>query len=155
MRKFYLAYGSNCNKFQMASRCPYAIIVGEGVIRDYRLVFKGSKTGSYLTIEKHPNAFVPVLVWSITPSDEEWLDLYEGFPTFYHKEDFSLTIKTNFGKFLDITGFAYVMDKKCKYGIPSKEYFDACVEGYLHFGFSTDYLLMAKEVSNENLSKMQ
>jgi hypothetical protein len=36
----------------MKMRCPGAKIVGTSEIKDYQLLFKGSKTGSYLTIEK-------------------------------------------------------------------------------------------------------
>jgi hypothetical protein len=52
MKKYYAAYGSNLNVAQMKMRCPGAKIVGTSEIKDYQLLFKGSKTGSYLTIEK-------------------------------------------------------------------------------------------------------
>ena len=52
MKKYYLAYGSNLNIRQMKFRCPTAKIVGTAIIKDYELLYKGSKTGSYLTIEK-------------------------------------------------------------------------------------------------------
>ncbi len=57
MKKFYLAYGSNLNVKQMQFRCPDARIVGTAEIPNYQLLFKGSKTGSYLTIE--PKRAVP------------------------------------------------------------------------------------------------
>ena len=50
--KYYLAYGSNLNIFQMLSRCPGARLVGVTNLNGYSLVFKGSKTGSYLTIQE-------------------------------------------------------------------------------------------------------
>ena len=50
MNYYYLAYGSNLNVNQMKRRCPRAKIVGSTIIDDYRLMFKGSKTGAYLTI---------------------------------------------------------------------------------------------------------
>ena len=52
MKKYYLAYGSNLNVQQMRYRCPDATIFGTAEIPDYQLLFKGSMTGSYLTIEK-------------------------------------------------------------------------------------------------------
>lgn len=52
MKKYYLAYGSNLNVQQMKYRCPDAKSVGTAWIHGYQLMFKGSKTGSYLTIEK-------------------------------------------------------------------------------------------------------
>ena len=51
-KRYYIAYGSNLNVRQMRMRCPSARIIGTSVLKDYELLFKGSKTGSYLTIEK-------------------------------------------------------------------------------------------------------
>ena len=51
MMKNYIAYGSNLNVGQMSRRCPGAIPVGTARIENYELLFRGSKTGSYLTIE--------------------------------------------------------------------------------------------------------
>lgn len=82
MKKYYLAYGSNLNLRQMALRCHTAKPVGTAVIKDYELLFKGSKTGAYLTIEPKSGAEVHVAVWSVEPADEKRLDVYEGFPTF-------------------------------------------------------------------------
>lgn len=62
MKLYYLAYGSNLNIRQMALRCPTAKPVGTAVIKDYELLFKGSKTGAYLTIEPKVGAEVPVAV---------------------------------------------------------------------------------------------
>ena len=59
MKKFYLAYGSNLNVKQMQFRCPDARIVGTAEIPNYQLLFKGSKTGSYLTIEPKQGCIVP------------------------------------------------------------------------------------------------
>ena len=46
MKRYYLAYGSNLNVRQMKYRCPTAKIAGTAVIRDYELLYKGSKTGT-------------------------------------------------------------------------------------------------------------
>ena len=60
--KYYLAYGSNLSIAQMVQRCPYAVYVGKATIPNYQLLFKGSQSGSYLTIEKKEGSSVPVLV---------------------------------------------------------------------------------------------
>ena len=65
-RKYYLAYGSNLNEEQMAWRCPTASVVGVADLNDWRLLFRGSKTGSYLTIEPCEGHTIPVAIWSIT-----------------------------------------------------------------------------------------
>ena len=74
MKKFYLAYGSNLNVKQMQFRCPDARIVGTAEIPNYQLLFKGSKTGSYLTIEPKQGCTVPAAVWSVSERDELALD---------------------------------------------------------------------------------
>ena len=45
-KRYYIAYGSNLNVQQMRWRCPGARIIGTSELQDYRLLFKGSKTGS-------------------------------------------------------------------------------------------------------------
>lgn len=92
-KRYYIAYGSNLNVRQMRMRCPSARIIGTSVLKDYELLFKGSKTGSYLTVEKKSGISVPVAVWEVTAEDEKALDRYEGFPNFYYKKELTLPIK--------------------------------------------------------------
>lgn len=77
-KRYYIAYGSNLNLRQMKMRCPTAKVMGTSVIKDYELLFKGSLTGAYLTIEPKKGSEVPVAVWIVTETDEEALDRYEG-----------------------------------------------------------------------------
>ena len=65
MAKYYIAYGSNLNIRQMRYRCPGALVVGTGFIKDYELLFKGSKTGSYLTIEEKIGSSVTIAIWKV------------------------------------------------------------------------------------------
>ena len=143
MTRFYLAYGSNLNVEQMQYRCPGAEIVTTAMIPDYQLMFKGSKTGSYLTIEKLPGAQVPVAVWRVTDADIASLDRYEGFPTFYYKREFTLDCAD--GK--RHRCFAYIMHEDHVLGIPSDWYVKTCLAGYMHFGFDKRYLQDALDVS--------
>ena len=92
-KRYYIAYGSNLNIRQMRMRCPHARVIGTAVIKDYELLFKGSLTGAYLTIEPKKGGEVPVAAWEVTESDEAALDRYEGFPTFYYKKEMELDIK--------------------------------------------------------------
>ena len=85
MKRLYIAYGSNLNVRQMKTRCPNAKILGTAKLKDWELLFKGSKSGSYLTIEKKENAIVPVVIWEVDKTDEKALDRYEGYPTFYYQ----------------------------------------------------------------------
>lgn len=141
MSKYYLAYGSNLNTKQMKSRCPTAIAIGTGTIKDYRLLFKGSKTGSYLTIEQAKGFEVPVAVWKVEENDERSLDIYEGYPSFYYKKEIDIdfvTIKSK--KQRHEKAFVYIMHEERKLGIPSQYYLGVCLEGYLRFGFDAKIL---------------
>lgn len=155
-KRYYLAYGSNLNVPQMRFRCPTARIIGTAEIPDYRLLFKGSKTGSYLTIEPSIGYSVPVAVWEVQETDERNLDRYEGFPTFYYKKDLKLPIKgIKSGKVRVRDAFVYIMHEDRPLGIPSMGYFRVCCDGYDTFGFDPKYLVEAygislKEVHDED-----
>lgn len=155
MSKYYIAYGSNLNINQMKRRCPTARVIGTGFIEDYELLFKGSKTGGYLTIEKAEGKSLPVAIWKVTEIDEQALDRYEGYPTFYYKADVEIDIKgIKTGKEYRKKAFVYIMHEDRDVGMPSKYYVMTCLEGYKTFGFSPKYLedaiLKSMEVSNEN-----
>ncbi len=148
MKRYYLAYGSNLNIAQMQFRCPEATVVGTAVIPDYELLFKGSLTGAYVTIEAKQGAQVPVGVWEVSLADEFRLDRYEGFPNFYYKKDIRLPvadIRTGKTKLHD--GFVYVMHEDRKLGIPTDMYVRTCIEGYRDFGFDPAFLFDAYDKS--------
>lgn len=73
MKRLYIAYGSNLNVRQMETRCPNAKILGTAKLKGWELLFKGSKSGSYLTIEKKENVIVPVVIWKVDKTDEKHL----------------------------------------------------------------------------------
>ena len=141
--KLYSAYGSNMDEGQMAFRCPGAKLKGVSEIEGYRLIFKGSKTGAYATIEKEKGHKVPVVVWEIEPTDEHSLDRYEGFPTFYYKEWMELNLDGE-----KIQGMVYMMDHDRKLGQPSYHYYKTLEDAYERFGFDKAILQKALEDSS-------
>ena len=144
-KRYYIAYGSNLNIPQMRMRCPGARIIGTSVIEDYQLLFKGSKTGSYLTIEPMEGAEVPVVIWEVTETDEKALDRYEGYPNFYYKKEMTLDIKgIRTGKVV------YIMHEERELGIPSWYYVNTCLDGYRAFGFDEKYLFDAIRISRRD-----
>lgn len=140
--KKYVSYGSNMDLEQMEWRCPDAELVCSGTLRGYRLLFRGSKTGSYATIERCEGGEVPVLVWEISEGDEASLDRYEGYPTFYFKED--VAVETERGT---VCGMAYIMDPRRKLGAPSEWYYGVLKRAYERFGFDVAILEKALEDS--------
>ncbi|WP_026478178.1 gamma-glutamylcyclotransferase family protein [Alkaliphilus transvaalensis] len=141
--KLYIAYGSNMDEGQMAFRCPKAKLKGVSEVKDCRLIFKGSKTGAYATIEKAKGQKVPVVLWEIEPTDEHNLDRYEGFPTFYYKQWLELDLDGE-----KIQGMVYMMDHDRKLGQPSYHYYKTLEDAYEKFGFDKAILEKALEDSS-------
>ena len=88
--KLYIAYGSNLNLAQMKYRCPTAKFIGTGILENYELQFKGSLHNAHATIAQKPGAAVPVGVWEIQSADELRLDRYEGYPSYYFKQELDI-----------------------------------------------------------------
>ena len=148
MKRFYIAYGSNLNVRQMRMRCPDAVIIGTAFIPDYRLLFKGSKSGNYLTIEPHSGSQVPVAVWSVSERDELALDRYEGYPHFYYKTELELSLAETGKK---LTAFVYIMHEERKLGIPTSAYIRTWGDGYRQFGFDLKHLRKAMDISEREV----
>ena len=153
MKRLYIAYGSNLNVRQMKTRCPNAKILGTAKMKGWELLFKGSKSGSYLTIEKKENGIVPVVIWEVSESDEKALDRYEGYPTFYYKKEVRLPVKLASSKTKKLTAFVYIMHEERSLGIPSLAYIRTCEEGYRNFGFDTKFLDAAYEISAKEVQR--
>jgi hypothetical protein len=134
--RLYLAYGSNLNVGQMRRRCPDVRIAGTAELSGWRLMFKGSKTGNYLTIERGEGFTVPVAAWAVSEADERSLDRYEGCPSFYYKKELPVTLhEARSGETRPAKAFVYIMHEERRLGRPTKSYVDRCREGYAAFGF--------------------
>lgn len=149
-KRYYIAYGSNLNVPQMRRRCPGATILGTATLKGWGLLFKGSQTGSYLTIEKAEGGSVPVVIWEVTEQDEKALDRYEGYPSFYYKKGIKVQYKgIRTGKRRTITAFVYIMHEDRPIGIPSALYMSTCLEGYDTFRFDRRVLMSAYDKCRE------
>lgn len=144
--RFYVAYGSNLNLTQMKRRCPGASVAGTAVLNDYRLLFRGGQGGAVATIEPFTGGSVPILLWDITPSDETSLDIYEGWPRLYRKEEVKVRLN---GK--TVNAMAYVMNEGRPLGQPGAFYYNTILEGYESAGFDPEVLKKATEDSAEIL----
>ena len=139
MEKYYVAYGSNLSMEQMAKRCPDAIYVGTAKLKDYQLLFKKGKTGSYLTVEPRKDSIVPVLVWRISERDEHYLDRYEGYPSLYYKKMIEIEVYSFINEKAEAghkqQALIYIMYESNPFGCPTKDYYEICLEGYERFRF--------------------
>lgn len=145
--KYYIAYGSNLNKAQMAYRCPDAVYVGNGYLKGWELVYMGSKTGAYATIRQKHGKIVPIGLWAISSRDEASLDCYEGYPIFYKKK----ALRVHGNDTVDI-GMAYIMDENRKVGRPSEHYIDVVYEGYMDCDLNGHFLLESLRTNQQEMS---
>lgn len=149
-KRYYIAYGSNLNVPQMRRRCPHATILGTANLEGFELLFKGSRTGSYLTIEECQGGMVPVVIWQVTESDEAALDRYEGFPSFYYKKEIKVRCKgIRTGRRRTVAAFVYIMHEERPIGVPSDSYMRTCLEGYDTFYFDKRILQSAYDKARE------
>ena len=132
--KYYLAYGSNLNREQMAGRCPGAEAVGRAVIEGYRLAFRRT----YLTIEPAEGCSVPAGVYRISEENERALDRYEGYPRLYFKEEMTVPFMgyDASGEHFEgtIEAMVYIMNAGFPVQGPTEQYLEVCKTGYADFG---------------------
>ena len=146
--KYYLAYGSNLSRAQMAFRTPDAEIVGTAMLKGWRLLFR-----QYATIKKSAKYNTPVLVWKISENDEKNLDRYEGYPKFYVKKNLKVNVTGLNGNDLgELEAMIYIMSAEAvkmrtPHSTPSTQYYSILHDGYNDFGFDKEIL---KEALMEN-----
>lgn len=123
----YIAYGSNMVKAQMAVRYSDAKLIGLGTLPNHRLEFY-----RHATVEPDDTCAVgvPVAVWEISDTDERRLDVYEGFPYYYSKEEATVRIADG----SEIKGLMYIMNTGYKEGFPAKSYYNAIRRAYDKLG---------------------
>lgn len=139
--KIYVAYGSNLHTGQMAHRCPDAEVIGTGVLKNYQLEFWGWPGHGVATVTPKNGSEVPVALWSISESDERSLDIYEGWPNLYRKEEIEVTLEDG----SKITGMVYLMNRRYRGELvlpacPSVTYFNTIATGYKTFKFDSRIL---------------
>jgi gamma-glutamylcyclotransferase (GGCT)/AIG2-like uncharacterized protein YtfP len=121
---YYFAYGSNLNKEQMMSRCPYAIPVARVKLHGYQLTFN-----RVADIVEEEQAITCGAIYTVSSEDIKKLDRYEGYPRLYNK--MPVTVEDNLGNIYQ--AFAYVLTIK---GLnePSDGYYHIIEQGYRDWG---------------------
>ena len=127
----YIAYGSNMIENHMVHRCPDGRLIGVGHLPNHRLEFY-----RHATVEADDTCAegVPVAVWEISDADERRLDVYEGFPYYYSKEE--ATVRMADGS--EIKGMVYIMNTGYKDGSPAKSYYDDIRRAYEKLGLCSE-----------------
>lgn len=136
---YYFAYGMNTNQEQMKIRCPKAIALGAAKLLKHRFDFK-----CHATVTANPFETVNGVLWKITDSDEDALDILEGYPKYYLKK--VVKVEHN-GKLIDAMTYYIPNDSLFP---PGESYYSMVSEGYKTFGISTAQLAAAKSRAEKN-----
>ena len=111
---------------QMAYRCPKAEVVETVRLEEYRLTFAAAGSG-LATIFPEEGSHVDGVLWSLTGDCEKSLDLYEGYPDFYDKQE--ITVKNKGGR--EIKAIVYIMTKDYmqNFNPPGRSYLTGILKG--------------------------
>ena len=141
----YIAYGSNMVQEQMAVRCPDAKLIGTGYITGARLEFY-----LHATVEKTGDMRnrVPVAVWEINDRDEQSLDRYEGYPSYYITEEWLVHMSDG----SEINGMIYLMNM-IRQSPPHTQYYDGIANAYRRLGLSSQIRTVLKPALERSLQR--
>lgn len=125
---------------QMAYRCPKAEVVEIVRLEGYRLTFAASGSG-LATIFPEEGSHVDGVLWSLTGDCEKSLDLYEGYPDFYDKQE--ITVKNKGGR--EIKAIVYIMTKDYmqNFNPPGRSYLTGILKGCRQNQIPTEPILKA------------
>lgn len=130
------AFGSNLYATQMKFRCPSAQFVKVAALERCHLRFAGMRGVATVIRDKDPEskAYVPGVIWRVTPEDLAKMDRYEGVPTTYVARDVQVD---------DLLVRYYEYDSPRSFSLPSRDYLLKLVRGYKEYGFDLDLLEQA------------
>lgn len=149
MGKLYIAYGSNLNINQMALRCPTARVYGAGILNNWELLFRGNARGcGVATVQRRIGSTVPVGLWEIEKEDEKNLDIYEGYPRLYDKQNVYVTMPDGSKK----KAMIYIMTSGHWPTGPSSSYENTIRIGYDDFGLD---ISIFDEAIEKNCTELQ
>ena len=138
----YFAYGSNLNHKQMRRRCKGSRFVKKFNLKGYKLIFshyKESNTYGHANVVKSKRFKVVGGIWQISKKNENCLDIYEDFPTYYQKKYFSLKGKK----------VLFYIQNKFFRKKPTSTYLHTIIEGYKDCKLNLTFL--KKKIAYYNL----
>lgn len=145
---YYISYGSNMNRTQMAQRCPGAKLVSTGYIPKVRLEFRGYPGNAHATLvpDRKFGCKVPVAVWQLDDKHEKALDCYEGYPTYYRKETWGATLSNGRA----VNGLIYLMNGE-HINMPSKRYYDGIESAYIDLNLEEQIPILEQALAASKL----
>jgi gamma-glutamylcyclotransferase (GGCT)/AIG2-like uncharacterized protein YtfP len=134
----YAAYGTNLDAEQMLQRCPHSPSRGSGWLVGWRLTFGGENLGwegALATVVEDHSTQVFVMVYDVSPPDEETLDRWESAATgLYRKIRVRVQMLTG-----EELCWLYILDSY-EGGLPSARYLGLMADAAEKGGAPDDYV---------------
>ena len=140
------------NLDQMEFRCPDAEVIGNVMVKDYRLAFRGNSRGNGVaSILPEQGEQVSGVLWSITEKCEKSLDYYEGYPYLYGKQD--ILVQCEDGQ--ELYAAVYIMNEpyQSQPALPGKLYLEGILEGCRQNGLSENEIQKAVHATRKEMKK--
>ena len=94
---YYFAYGSNMNPERMEDRNVNFTMMGQAVLKGYRLQFNKLASRNpgegFANIEHRENEVVEGILYDIPEAEIEKLDVFEGYPHHYNRSKLKVKFK--------------------------------------------------------------
>ena len=128
----YFAYGSNINQEQMAFRCSDASPAALAYVQNFKFIINEIGVA---TIIPASGSVVRGVLWEISKSDEDQLDIYEGVSSnLYTKESCNVSVGNE-----NIDALVYIATNS-KFGKPRKNYLETIIDGIVSFDGEKEWL---------------
>ena len=128
----YFAYGSNINQEQMAFRCSDASPTALAYVQNFKFIINEIGVA---TIIPASGSVVRGVLWQISKSDEDQLDIYEGVSSnLYTKESCNVSVGDE-----NIDALVYIATNS-KFGKPRKNYLETIVDGIVSFKADVNWI---------------
>ncbi|NQE67072.1 hypothetical protein NG2371_01523 [Nocardia gamkensis] len=148
----YAAYGSNMDSTQMLERCPHSPMSGTGWLEGWRLTFAGDDIGwegPLATVVEDPGSRVFVVLYDVSPEDEQRLDRWEGSDFGIHKK-IRLRVTRNADGGEPTLAWLYVLDAY-EGGLPSARYIGVIADAAEKAGAPEDYVHALRTRNSRNV----
>jgi len=130
---YYFAYGSNMNPEQMENRCP----------RNHKLLRKGTLEGWEFFINSRgvaniimsENTNVYGLIFEISDRCLNCLDMHEGYPRIYQRDDLPIKFKRE-----SLNAWVYIDKNFIQVGRPRTNYLEPIIDAAIKFNFPGAYI---------------
>jgi hypothetical protein len=133
-KRYYFAFGLNIAKVQMASRCPGSQLAGRAQLWAYSFLINERGVAS---VAPARDCVTQGLLWTLTPTDEQALDRFEGVAKGYCLKKVVAVHPADSNEVVE--ALIYVGSNNSP-GIPRPGYLEKIIPAACECGFPPEYV---------------